>query len=189
MYKVRVISLKESLDRRKHVDEVLSKLNLNYSFFDAIDYRDVTDEIEKEMFSMVDYYEYNINQRAVMATFISHLELIKECYETKTNMFIMEDDIEIVRDFDFINVGFENFDVYNIGSDKIASLDCHSYFVSVEGAEKIMNHFKTIKITQAFDWEMVKIKNLRHYFTPNPIFIQEKNKFKSIIAPNGYENN
>ena len=45
MYKVRVISLKESVDRKKHVDEVLSKLNLNYSFFDAIDYRDITDKI------------------------------------------------------------------------------------------------------------------------------------------------
>jgi GR25 family glycosyltransferase involved in LPS biosynthesis len=189
MYKVKIISLKESVERREHMDEVLSKLNLTYSFFDAIHYRDITDEIEQELFSMVDYYQYNINQRAVMATFISHIELIKECYETKTNIFILEDDVEIVNDFDFINVDFKNFDVYNIGSDKVSSIDCHSYFVSVEGAEKILNHFKTTKITQAFDWEMVKIKNLRHYFTPNPIFIQEKNKFKSILAPNGYENN
>jgi hypothetical protein len=99
----------------------------------------------------------------------------------------LEDDVEIVNDFDFVNVDFKNFDIYNIGSDNIVSIDCHSYFVSVEGAEKIINHFKTVKITQAFDWEMVKIKNLRHNFIKNPIFIQEKNKFKSIIAPNGYE--
>jgi hypothetical protein len=189
MYKVKIISLKESIERRKNIDKVMSKLNLTYSFFDAVDYRDITDDIEQEMFSEVDYYQYNINQKAVMATFISHLKLIEECYETKTNILIFEDDIEIVRDFDFLNVDFKNFDVYNIGSDKISSIDCHSYFVSVEGSEKILNHFKTARITQAFDWEMVKIKGIRHYFTPNPIFIQEKNKYKSIIAPNGYKNN
>jgi glycosyl transferase family 25 len=109
MYKVKIISLKESVERREHMDKVLSKLNLTYSFFDAIHYRDITNEIEQELFSMVDYYQYNINQRAVMATFISHIELIKECYETKTNIFILEDDVEIVNDFDFINVDFKNF--------------------------------------------------------------------------------
>jgi GR25 family glycosyltransferase involved in LPS biosynthesis len=189
MYTTRVISLKTCVDRRKHIIDLFSKLGLTFTFFDAIDYKNITEEIENTFFSNVDYYDYNINQKAVMATFLSHLELIKECYETKTNMFILEDDAQLVKSFDFININFNNFDVYNIGSNKKSSIDCHAYFVSVDGAEKIINHFKTAVITQAFDWEMVKIKNLKHNFIDEPVFIQEKNKFKSIIAPYGYKNN
>ena len=61
----------------------------------------------------------------------------------------------MINSFDFSNVNFNEFDMYNIGSDKVNSVDCHSYFVSYEGAGKIVNHIDNTRITQAFDWEMV----------------------------------
>ena len=104
-------------------------------------------------------------------------------------MLIFEDDVDIVNSFDFNNVNFKDFDLYNIGSNKNNSIDCHSYFLSYEGANKIVNHIDDTKITQAFDWEMVKVKDIKYDFIETPIFVQLKDKFKSNLAPNGYENN
>ena len=48
-YKIFVISLKRRQDRRKKISELFEKNNLKFSFYDAIDGRDliVTDEIEE----------------------------------------------------------------------------------------------------------------------------------------------
>jgi len=166
---------------------LMEKLGFSYDFFDAIESSDITKEDEFGFFSYVDYYKYDVNQKAIMATFKSHLALIKKSAEENINMLILEDDADIEReDFDFGSVDFKSFDVYNIGTDKIRSIDCHSYFVSPKGSKKIMDHMYSTKITQAFDWEMIKIPNTIHLFENDPVFIQRKDLFISHNAPNGY---
>jgi GR25 family glycosyltransferase involved in LPS biosynthesis len=166
---------------------LMEKLGFSYDFFDAIESSDITKEDEDGFFSYVDYYKYDVNQKAIMATFKSHLALIKKSAEEDINMLILEDDADIKReDFDFGSVDFKSFDVYNIGTDKIRSIDCHSYFVSSEGSKKIIDHMYSTKITQAFDWEMIKIPNTIHFFENDPVFIQRKDLFISHNAPNGY---
>jgi len=178
--------LKEDIERRNHMRSLMEKLGLEYDFFDAIESSDITKDDEEGFFKNVDYYNYNVNAKAVMATFKSHLKLIRKSAEEKINVLIFEDDADAVRSFDFNSVDFKSFDVYNIGTDKIRSIDCHSYFVSAEGSQKIMDHMYSVSITQAFDWEMIKIPNTIHTFESDPVFIQRKDLFISHNAPNGY---
>ena len=170
------------------MSNLMNKLNLDFKFYDAVESDDLTDEIVSNLFSNVDYYQFNINQRAVMATLLSHVNLIRIANQQNLNILILEDDIDLINEFNFNNVNFDDFDVFNIGSDGKKTIDCHSYFVSLKGTEKILNHFDNNKITQAFDWEMVKIKNLDLKFVKDPFFKQLKNHFPSNLAPNGYEN-
>lgn len=185
-YVIYVISLKNDINRRTHIIDLMNKLNLPFSFYDAIESSDITDETINSLFTNVDYYRFNVNQRAVMATLLSHVNLIRIANQNKLNILILEDDVDLINDFNFNDVNFMNFDVFNIGSDGKNNIDCHSYFVSLEGTNKILNHFDNNKITQAFDWEMVKINGLNLKFANEPFFIQLKDKFKSNLAPNGY---
>lgn len=183
---VYIISLKRDAERRNHMISLMDRLGFNYNFFDAVDSSDITEKDETGFFKSVDYYNYNVNVKSVMATFKSHIELIRKSAENNINMLILEDDADTARWFDFNSVDFKSFDVYNIGADKIKSIDCHSYFVSAEGAKKIINHINSTTITQAFDWEMIKIPNIIHIFEPDPVFVQRKDLFISYNAPNGY---
>lgn len=187
-YLIYIISLKKDIKRRDHMSKLMNRLKLDFKFYDAVEPNDLTDEIITNLFSDVDYYQYNVNQVAVMSTLLSHLKLIEKSNQDKTNILILEDDVDLINEFNFDNIDFNHFDVFNIGSDGKKTIDCHSYFVSLEGTKKILNHFDKNKITQAFDWEMVKIKELNLKFIDNPIFKQLKNQFPSNLAPNGYEN-
>jgi GR25 family glycosyltransferase involved in LPS biosynthesis len=188
-YLIYIISLKSDIERRAHMNDLMTKLELNYQFFDAIEASDISDDDITNKFSDVDYYQYNLNHRAVMATLLSHVEVIKIANRRNSNILIFEDDIGIKEYFDFNSVNFNDFDVLNIGSDGKKTIDCHSYFVSLNGTKKILNHFDSNKITQAFDWEMVKVNDLILKFVNKPFFTQLKDKFISNLAPNGYENN
>lgn len=185
-YLVYIISLKNDIKRREHMNDLMVNLGLEYQFFDAVESTDITDDIIGNLFTSVDYYEHNVNQLAVMATLLSHVSLIRKANQNNFNILILEDDVDLVKDFDFKNVNFSQFDVFNIGTNGKKTIDCHSYFVSLNGTKKILNHFDNNKITQAFDWEMVKIKDLNLKFVDQPFFIQLKDKFISNLAPNGY---
>lgn len=187
-YLIYIISLKSDIKRRDHMNDLMNKLRLDFKFYNAVESDDITDETISNLFSNVDYYQFNVNQRAVMATLLSHVNLIRIANQQNHNILILEDDIDLINEFDFNNVNFNDFDVFNIGSDGKKTIDCHSYFVSLEGTKKILNHFDGNKITQAFDWEMVKINNLNLKFVTDPFFKQLKNHFPSNLAPNGYEN-
>jgi hypothetical protein len=50
----------------------------------------------------------------------------------------------------------------------------------------MLEHFDKIEITQAYDWELYKIKHLNIKLIEEPLFIQT-NEFISNIAPNGYK--
>ena len=65
-------------------------------------------------------------------------------------------------------------------------MNCYSYAVSWQGAAKLLLHFNSINIIEAYDVELHKIQHLKFKYNPKPIFIQTQNMFKSNLAPNGY---
>lgn len=188
-YLIYVISLKSDIKRREHINDLMTRLGLDFQFYDAVESNDITDDIIDRLFTNVDYYQFDVIQRAVMATLLSHINLIRLANQNNSNILIFEDDVDLSNEFNFKNVNFDDFDVYNIGTDGKKSIDCHSYFVSLEGTKKILNHFDNNIITRAFDWEIIKVENLNLKFVDEPFFIQLKNRFPSNLAPNGYEDN
>ena len=180
-FKTYVISLRKDLDRREWMNSIKDKIRLDFEFFDAVEPTDITDEIKEKYFSKTDFHLWDVNDKAVMATFMSHISLLRYSSITKINLLIIEDDIDIARYFNWDTINFDEFDLYNIGK----QLSCYAYFVSYNGAQKLLNHFELIDITQAYDWELYKIKNLNIKLIESPLFIQT-NKFVSNIAPNGY---
>lgn len=179
-FKTYVLSLRKDIERREHMMFMTPILDIE--FYDAVEPEDITKEIEG-LFKQTDFHEWDINVKSVIATFISHLNLLKLSVEKKENLLILEDDIEMVRPFDFNNINFKTFDLYSLGT----HFGCYSYFVTPQGSEKILKHFNETTITQAYDWELSKIKHLNFKFVESPIFVQVENKFPSNIAPNGYK--
>lgn len=160
---------------------IFDKLNLNVKFFDAVTPNELTFE-DEEYFKHCDFYQWNINQKAVMATFISHMNMLKYSVNQNKHLLIIEDDLDYAFPLNFDNINFEEFDLYNIGLE----FSCYSYFVSINGAKKILTELNSKKITQAYDWELSKLKTIKKVNSEHSHFIQIENKFKSNIAPNGY---
>ena len=181
MFQTPCLSLISDVDRRAHMLSVFDKLNLNVQFFNATTPDELTFE-DEEYFKHCDFYEWNINQKAVMATFISHMRMLEYSVKENKNLLIIEDDLEYVLPIDFNNINFEDFDLYNLAS----NFGCYSYFVSIGGAKKILSELKSKKITQAYDWELSKLETVKKVNSEKPHFIQIQNRFKSNIAPNGY---
>ena len=183
-FKTYVISLKKDIDRREHMMSIKDQIGLDFQFFNAVEPEDITKDLEERYFSHVDFYQWNINAKAAMATFMSHMKLLKWAAESKTNLLILEDDININRPFDYEQIDFGEFDLYNVG----LKFSCYAYFVSHEGASNLLNHFHMVKITQAYDWELSKIKSLRFKFIDAPLFYQIQDRFPSNITPtDGYK--
>jgi GR25 family glycosyltransferase involved in LPS biosynthesis len=185
-YDIKILSLVSNADRRAHMESVMSTLQLPYTFHNATTPNDITQDIEERLFSRVDYYDWDINQRAVMATFISHLSLLKLSYNTQTNLLILEDDIELSDyGFDLTNVDFNSFDIFNLGT----QISCYAYFISWQGAYKVLDLINTQGIRKAYDWELCQLglqNRLRYRTTPLPVW-KQVDTFKSNIAPNGYK--
>ena len=182
-FKTYCISLKSDNDRKIWMESIKDKIGLKFQFFDAIEPKDVTIELEKKHF--VDSYlnEWNFSQKSTMATFLSHLTLIKLSAESKSNILIIEDDIDIVSGFDWKNVNFKEFDLYNLGVEG----SCYSYFVSYQGAAKLLDYFNNRRINYPYDYELsiVNGKKIRIKSSEESIF-RQLDTFKSNIAPNGY---
>lgn len=182
-FKTFCISLKKDVDRRSHMLTIKDKMGIDFYYFDAVQPNEITEEIETKYFSNTDFYEWDINQKAVMATFMSHINLLDYSCKNKTNLLIIEDDIDYVGNIDFNNIDFNGFDIFNVGT----PFGCYSYFVSYQGACKILNEIGSKQITQAYDWELNKLTTVRKQTTNTPQFTQVENKFTSNISPNGYK--
>jgi GR25 family glycosyltransferase involved in LPS biosynthesis len=182
-FKTYCISLKADEDRKVWMKSIKDKIGLEFEFFDAIEPGDVTVELEKKHF--VDSYlrEWDFSQRATMATFLSHLTLIKLSAEFKRDILIIEDDIDMVNSFNWTSVNFKEFDLYNLGVEG----SCYSYFVSYQGATKLLDYFNSRKVKFPYDYELsiVNGKKMRIKSSEESIF-RQLDTFKSNIAPNGY---
>lgn len=181
-FKTYVISLRKDTQRRDWMLSIKDKIGLDFQFFNAVTSDDINEVIKNTHFSNTDFHEWDIDDKAVMATFMSHISLLTMSVKSKTNLLIIEDDIDIVKEFDWKSVNFNEFDLYSLGT----KFGCYAYFVSFVGAGNILEHFSKTKITQAYDWELAKIKHLNFKFLEEPVFIQTE-KFVSNIAPNGYK--
>ena len=180
-FEVFCLSLKSDMDRRNHMLTIFDKMGIDVSFFDAIVPIDLTSE-NKRYFNNCDFYEWDINQKAVMATFISHMKLLEYSANNNKNILIIEDDLDYTLSIDFNAMKFETFDLYNVG----LPFSCYSYFVSNVGSMKILKELNSKVITQAYDWELSKLSTINKVNSEYPHFIQIENRFKSNIAPNGY---
>lgn len=181
MYKTLVLSLSSDIERKHHIRSVLSGLNIDFQFFTANTPEDVDYYSENIYFSQLDYNP-KVNRKAVMATFKSHLNLLLSIFNSKQNTLVLEDDLIPVREYNFKDVDFESFGVLQLMSE----VSCCSQFYNWRTAGDIFWHFSCNKPTQAFDWELHKIRDKFNIKTvPSPVFAQSSN-FQSNIAPNGY---
>ena len=70
-------------------------------------------------------------------------------------------------------------------------MNCYSYAINWVGAEKLLLHFNSIQINEAYDLELSRskfyIKDIKFKYLSKPTFLQVQNKFVSNLAPNGYK--
>ena len=183
-FKTWCLSLQSNLDRREWMLSIKDKIGLDFEFWDATTPDKITAEIKERYFKYVNFYEWNVIVDAVMATFISHMNILKWSVDNQTNVVIIEDDIDIVNLFDWNSFEWNKFDIFKLGT---KGIDCYAYSVSWEAAAKLLLHYNSIKITEAYDLELHKIRHLRIKYLGKPVFIQVQNKFISNLAPNGYK--
>ena len=182
-FKTYCISLELDKDRRIWMKSIKDRIGLEFDFFNAVEPKDVTVELEKKYFVDDFLIEWDFSQKATMATFLSHLSLIKLSAESRSNILIIEDDIDMVNSFDWRSVDFREFDLYNLGVEG----SCYSYFISYQGAIKLLDYFNNRKIKFPYDYELSIIngKKIRMKSSEQNTFTQLET-FKSNIAPNGY---
>ena len=90
IFKTYVISLQKDKERREWMQSIKNKIGLDFEFFNAVEPNDINDVIKQSYFSKTDFHLWDIDERAVMATFMSHLTLLKYSIKTKTNLLIIE---------------------------------------------------------------------------------------------------
>ena len=189
LYKTFVISLKRRPDRRAKIKDLFIKNNLKFSFYDAIDGRDliVTDEIE-ELFLNNEFEEWGIIKECIYGNTLTHLNLLKECSEQNLPYFIFEDDVKIKKD---INFTFESIVEKQLDAFWLIDLEPSSlaYVVWPEGAKKIHDWMMNVgKADKGMDWKLLEIKNTNLLNSDkiwDEYFYQVPGE-DSDIAPNGY---
>jgi hypothetical protein len=183
-YKAWCLSLKSNTDRREWMVSIKDKIGLDFEFWDATTPNEITDEIKERYFKYVNFYEWDIIQDAVMATFISHMSIIKWAVCNQTNVILIEDDIDCVNSFDWNSINWDEFDVFKLGE---SGMNCYAYAINWVGAIKLLTYFNSIDIMEAYDLELHRIKHLKFKYSPKKVFTQVQNKFVSNLAPNGYK--
>lgn len=189
LYKTFVISLKRRQDRREKISELFEKNNLKFSFYDAIDGRDliVTDEIE-ELFLNNEFEDWGIIKECIYGNTLTHLKLLKECSEQNLPYFIFEDDVKIKKN---INFTFESIVEKQLDAFWLIDLEPSSlaYVVWPEGAKKIHDWIMNVgKADKGMDWKLLEIKNTNLLYSDkiwDEYFYQVPGE-DSDIAPNGY---
>ena len=177
------LSLKSNTDRREWMLSIKDKIGLDFRFWDAVTPEEVTEEHKDMYFKNVNFYNWTIIPEAAMATFLSHMNILNYSVTNNKNVLLIEDDLDYVNPYKWDTLDY-NFDVFKFGTQGI---DCYAYMVTPIGAEKLLKHFNSIVIKEAYDLELHKIKHLKFRYLRKPVFIQIQNKFKSNIAPNGYK--
>jgi hypothetical protein len=163
---------------------IKNKIGLDFEFWDATTPNEITAEIKERYFKYVNFYEWDVIADAVMATFISHMNILKWSADNQTNVILIEDDLDYINNYDWDNIEWDTFDILKLGE---LGMNCYSYAVSWQGAHLLLSHYNSIQITDAYDLELHKIKHLKFKYLPNPAFVQTYNKFDSNLAPNGYK--
>ena len=180
-YNVLVLSLKKDLERRKSINAILFNLGIEFEYFNATTPEELDYYTKNIYFSNLDNNP-KTNREAVMATFMSHLRILRQIFNSKTNTLLLEDDVIPIRDFDFNNVDFNSFGVKQLMSE----VSCCCQFYNWEEAGDIFWHLTDQQPTQAFDWELHKLRNKFNIQTVDEPVFKQSSSFVSNIAPNGY---
>lgn len=158
-----VISLKKDDLRRKSIAEELSKHNIRFKFFDAID--------GKSLFSPIPEYAIDIRRLwygyeltlGEIGCFLSHRALWKTCVELDTPLLIFEDDVEIKvniqeilcaiskieEDFDFLRLSgvrtkknirlkIQSFPEFKVVEELRDPSGTGAYIITPRGASKLL---------------------------------------------------
>ena len=187
-YKAWCLSLKSNLDRREWMTSIKDKMGLNFEFWDATTPEEITDEIKERYFKYTNFHEWTVIVDAVMATFISHIKILQWSVDNQTNVILIEDDLDYINSFDWNTINWDEFDILKLGE---LGMNCYSYAINWVGAEKLLLHFNSIQINEAYDLELSRaklyIKDIKFKYLTKPTFLQVQDKFKSNLAPNGYK--
>lgn len=180
-YNVVVLSLLTDTHRRKKTNAILYNLGLGFKYFDAITPDNLSYYDKDIYFKDLDNHP-KVNREAVMATFLSHLNILKNIFNSKTNTLLLEDDLIPARDFDFNNIDFDTFGVKQLMSE----VSCCCQFYNWKEAGEIFWYLKSIYPTQAFDWELHKLRDKFNITTVDDPVFRQSSEFVSNIAPHGY---
>jgi hypothetical protein len=191
-YKTFVISLKRRQDRRDKILELFKKNNLKFSFYDAIDGREliITKEIE-ELFSNNEFDDWGIIKECIYGANLTHLKILKECSEQELPFFIFEDDTQIIKplDFSFENISKKNLDAFWLTRKEPSIL---AYVVWPIGAKKMYDWVMNVsKLDKGLDWKFLELRKSKIFNIEeiwDDYFYQVFGK-DSDIAPNGYKFN
>jgi hypothetical protein len=189
-YKTFVISLKRRPDRRAKIKDLFIKNNIDFSFYDGIDGKDliVTKEIEN-LFHGNDFDEFRIIKECIYGANLTHLKLLKECSQQSLPYIIFEDDVQIIRpiDFKFEDIVKKQLDAFWLTRNQ-PSILC--YIVWPEGAKKMYDWVINVsKLDKGLDWKFQDLRNLKLFKIEEiqgDYFYQIPGE-DSDIAPNGYK--
>ena len=150
--KIKVISLKRKLDRRKLFTHFFnSSSKLSFEFFDAYDGKDyILTEEENKLFVNSDFHKYNVHVNSVKCCSLSHLKLWQNCLSENTPLLVLEDDIMVnISGYDFkIPHGL---DLFFIGQ-QYTYPNSYAYYITPNGAKSLISHSKKIGFHRAMDW-------------------------------------
>jgi hypothetical protein len=189
-YKTFVISLKRRPDRRAKIKDLFIKNNIDFSFYDGIDGKDliVTEEIEN-LFQGNDFDEFGIIKECIYGANLTHLKLLKECSQQSLPYIIFEDDVQIIRpiDFKFEDIVKKQLDAFWLTRNQ-PSILC--YIVWPDGAKKMYDWVINVsKLDKGLDWKFQDLRNLKLFKIEEiqgDYFYQIPGE-DSDIAPNGYK--
>jgi hypothetical protein len=185
LYKIWCLSLESNTDRREWMLSIKDKIGLDFEFWNATTPNQITDDIKEQYFKYVNFHEWDVIPEAVMATFISHMQILKWSADNQTNVIVIEDDIDIVNPFDWDRLEWDTFDIFKLGT--TTGNYCYAYAIGWKSAASFLLHLNSIRITQAYDIEMHCTQYLKLKYPPQTIFEQVYGVFESNLAPNGYK--
>ena len=195
-YNVLVLSLVKDTERRKHITSVLDKLNLKFRFFDATTPDDLDYYTEKVYFKNLDHNP-KVNRKAVMATFMSHLNILTEIFNSKENTLVLEHDAIVIGDIPqnlsfnkVITLGKPSYGNYNtpkflgVGPMVQASYTkgAHGYIVSPAGAKALLDKAKTHAETTDIFLNLGNFPWLQEYY---PWAVEVRDTFTTIQNAKG----
>jgi len=101
-FQVLVISLERSLERRKKVEEQLSKTNIKWSFLNAVDGYTLSESptaYKKEKVKRLQGYELTPGE---IGCFLSHIQAWNSCVSSEKITLVFEDDFLIGQRFELV---------------------------------------------------------------------------------------
>lgn len=184
--KVFVISLKSSTERRKSIKNKLE--SIRFTFFDAVNLNDDPDNFIFSLYNpnKTKKYKGYFLESSEIGCFASHISLWKKCVELNEAILIMEDNIDIDKDFE------EKIHLLEELGNKYGILKIHNtfdrrykVFENIDLINKVVSNFKggcgtlayviTPKAAQKY------LDSVQGFFEPVDDFIENEWRTKQTV--------